>query len=260
MTNPYLDRRLVVVVPFYNEREWISSCLYSLLQQKDPHFHLVLVDNASTDGSAEVCEELLSAHATIPWQIIPETQKGTGAASDTGFRFAIEQGADFVARTDADCRPDPNWTAVIRREMARGESDFLIGPIAPRTDEPNTSLIHRTAFRAVYALVCAYGQLAYPRPRSDNPFHYRYLTAAGNNLAIAASLYVAVGGFPRTAIESKNEDHELAERVRRHTSRANWVKDMLVYNSVRRLRRYGLTQTLAWYRFKKAPGGEVDVR
>ena len=95
---------LWVVVPLHNEVAGIRPTLAALAAQRDRNFTLLLVDNGSTDGSADVVQHVLSTSTILRWHLIHEQQKGTGAAADTGFRFAIESGATHIGRTDADCR------------------------------------------------------------------------------------------------------------------------------------------------------------
>src|SRR5215218_1556081 len=103
-----------VVVPFFNEEKGIRKTLDSLIGQTDTNFTLLLVDNASTDRTVAVVETWRQAHPEWPIVLIVEPQKGTGAAADTGFRYAIAQGATHIARTDADCLPAPDWVAGLK--------------------------------------------------------------------------------------------------------------------------------------------------
>jgi hypothetical protein len=84
--------------------------------------------------------------------------------------------------------------------------------------------------------------------------------SAGCNLAITAALYEASGGFPRSAIEDVHEDRALVNRVRRVTSAYGIRRDVVVRGSVRRLRAYGLRNTLAWYLDHSYRPDVVDVR
>ena len=49
-----------VVVPYFNEKDYLPATLASLLAQELKPFQVILVDNASTDGSAEVCKKILA--------------------------------------------------------------------------------------------------------------------------------------------------------------------------------------------------------
>ncbi len=190
------------------------------------------------------------------YSIITETQKGTGAASDTGFRHAIAQGARWVARTDADCLPAPDWIARIRRAFVVEGLEFVAGRIVPRDDDEHLTPLDRVLIPAIVGVSHILGRLR----RHGTQFKYPYFVVAGNNLAITADLYLRAGGFPRTAIEEAHEDRALAERVRTLTARARLDNRMVVSNSTRRLKRYGYVATLLWYFDHLRVPEEVDVR
>ena len=257
---------LWVVVPFYNEARGIAPTLHALLQQTDQDFALLLVDNASTDDTAAAVAAVLgpplAADAPAPdqtgspYRLIGEARKGTGAASDTGFRHAIAHGARFIARTDADCLPDPTWVARVRESLIGEGLEFVAGRIAPRDDDLPLTLLDRAILPTVVAIATNIGALRRRGPQ----FRYRYFMAAGNNLAITADLYQRAGGFPRTAIEEEHEDRALSERVRTLTDRARWRRDLVVRNSIRRLRRHGYLRTVLWYWDHRGTPREVDVR
>lgn len=245
-------------MPFYNEAAGMLPTLEALAAQADRDFSLVLVDNASTDSSLVVAREFARAHAEMPIAIIGEQQKGTGAACDTGFRYAIQHGASHIARTDADCVPDVEWVRNLKRAFVEHGLDFVAGRIVPRTDEVPLSAFELGLIRLLVWFAERFGKLH----RRGRDFKYPYILAVGNNLAIAADLYLRAGGFPRTSIDHVHEDRVLSERVRTLTRRGGVRRDVIVANSVRRARRYGYWRTVLWYVAHKArPAGvEVDVR
>ena len=83
---------------------------------------------------------------------------------------------------------------------------------------------------------------------------------AGCNVAITADLYLKCGGFPRTKIEDVHEDRVLINNVRRHTDKFKASKDVVVYTSTRRVREWGLWNTLMWYADHKYKPEVVDIR
>jgi glycosyltransferase involved in cell wall biosynthesis len=242
---------LWVVVPAYNEENGIGATLAALAAQRDTDFTVVVVDNASTDRTAEVVAAFGGTH------LIGEERKGTGAAADTGMRYAIEQGATHLARTDADCLPDPGWITGIRRGFADG-LQLIGGRLRPRTDEFPLRWWEKRLLPSVVELAALFGRV---RPGNrDGRYQGPYVMCPGCNLAITAELYVASGGFPRTAIEEVHEDRALVNQVRRVTSAYGRRNDVLVLGSVRRLRAYGLRDTLAWYADHRVRPDVVDVR
>jgi glycosyltransferase involved in cell wall biosynthesis len=244
-----------VVVPYFNEARGMITTLEALAGQSDTAYALVLVDNGSTDGSAAVAAGFAASHPELSVYLMDEPQKGTGAASDTGCRFAIARGARWLARTDADCLPRRDWVAALKRALGDG-LEFVAGKIKPRGDECPLSAMDRVVLPALVWVAEHYGKLHRRGPQ----FRYPYLLAAGNNLAITADLYLRAGGFPRTRIEDEHEDRALSEKVRTLTRRGAVRRDVVVYNSVRRAKAYGYLNTLRWYRNHCFHPQVVDVR
>jgi glycosyltransferase involved in cell wall biosynthesis len=250
------ESALFVVVPFYNEERGMGATLEALAEQSDQEYSLILVDNASSDGSAALAGQFATENRQIDVSVISEPQKGTGAASDTGFRFAISKGAEWIARTDADCLPAQDWVANIKVALRDEGLEFVAGSILPRTDEEPLTRERRMTIRMMLWLAENYGKIHRRGPQ----FKYPYFMAAGNNLAISASLYEQSGGFPRSRLEELNEDRALSERVRTLTSRGALRRNIVVRNSVRRVRAYGAINTLRWYRNRGYRPDEVDIR
>ena len=242
-----------MVVPVYNEAAGIRPTLEALAAQDDDDFDVIFVDNGSTDASADV----IRAFGHPRWRIVPEPQKGTGAAADTGMRAAIAAGAALLARTDADCLPRHDWTAAIRRSLTIEGLGLVGGELVPRHDE-GLSLRRRVLLRAAVELAEAFGRIR-PGNRSAE-YLGPYMMAAGCNVGITAALYDAAGGFPRTAIEDLHEDRALVNAVRRITDRYARRRDVVVYGSSRRVNAWGLKNTLLWYKDHAYRPDHVDIR
>jgi glycosyltransferase involved in cell wall biosynthesis len=224
-----------VVVPAYNEAARITGTLDALAAQTDLDFTLLVVDNNSLDRTTEV----VRAHPAVRAQLIVEPHKGVGCAVDTGFRYAISHGAVYLARTDADCLPRPGWLAAARASFAAG-AGLVCGRITARRDE------HGRPGRAIFAtlvwLAAAFGRL---RPaHREAGYLAPYRMHAGNNMAITAELYEACGGMPRRPSPT---DRAFLNRVRRTTAAIVHTRSMVVENSTRRLRAYGVLGTAKWY-------------
>jgi glycosyltransferase involved in cell wall biosynthesis len=230
---------LWVIVPAYNEQSRIGSTLAALAAQSDLDFRLAVVDNGSTDRTAELAR-CFAATAPMPTDVLTEAEKGVGAAVDTGFRHAIAHGATMLARTDADCLPHHGWVAAVRAALGAG-AGMACGRIRARTDEHG--LAARAGFRIVVALAAAFGRVR-PANRASGEYLAPYRMHAGNNMAIRSDLYLRVGGMPRRPSPT---DRMFLNRVRRHTSAIVHCRGMVVENSTRRLRSYGLIGTARWY-------------
>ncbi|MFB7875885.1 glycosyltransferase family 2 protein [Nocardia sp. NPDC056064] len=247
---------LWVVIPAFNEERGIEATLEAVAAQHDTDFAVVVVDNTSTDRTVEIVEKFAARYPLPRIEVITEAQKGTGAAADTGMRYAIAQGATLLARTDADCLPAPDWTARIRAGFDSGLR-LVSGQLVPRTDE-GVSWLDRTIIRVALELASAFGKVRSGNrdPRYLGP----YVMTPGCNMAITAELYVAAGGFPRTAIEDLHEDRALVNAVRTITTDYGLRRDVRVHGSNRRVRAWGIRKTLAWYADHRYRPDVVDIR
>ncbi|MFF9347088.1 glycosyltransferase [Streptomyces sp. NPDC014734] len=249
---------LWAVIPAYDEERSIGATLTALAAQSDTGFTLVVVDNASTDGTAAVVRRF-AATAPFPVHVVDEAEPGPGAAADTGFRFAVAHGAALLVRTDADCLPAPDWIATARAEFARG-AEMVCGRSVPRRDE-SPSFAERHLLPALVRLTSLYGRYrgAHRHPRYRAP----YVLCHGHNLAITADLYVRCGGAPRLPLRDSSDDVELLNRAREHSHRIVRSERLVVRASLRRLRAWGARRTLLWYwdrRYLPADDREVHVR
>jgi glycosyltransferase involved in cell wall biosynthesis len=232
-----LTGRLWVIVPAYNEARRIRTTLDALATQSDVDFTLLVVDNASVDGTADVVREFAAA-APMPVRLLAEPEKGVGCAVDTGFRYAIASGAVLLARTDADCLPRPGWVAAARAALDGG-AGMVSGRITARRDENGP--LARAGFAMAVAVAGAFGRL---RPAHRGDYLAPYRMHAGNNMAITAELYQRCGGMPRRPSPT---DRTFLNRVRRTTASIARSRVMVVENSTRRLRVYGVVRTARWY-------------
>ena len=232
--------RMWVVVPAHQEAARIGATLDALAAQHDRDFTLLVVDNASTDSTGDLVRRF-ARRAAFPVLLLTEPEKGVGCAVDTGFRYAIGQGAEIVARTDADCLPRPGWTAAARAALGTTERGMACGRLTARRDEHGP--LGRAAFRVLVCLAALFGRLR-PAHRGRRGYLAPYRMHAGNNMAITAGLYLDAGGMPRRPSPT---DRAFLNRVRRHTTAIARCEGMIVENSTRRLRAYGVIGTARWY-------------
>lgn len=252
-----MSPKLTVVLPAYNEEDHVLPTLSALRSQTDTDFDVVFVDNGSTDATKEIITNYIATHGLVRWHIIDEPQKGTGAAADTGMRWAAKHGAVYIARTDTDCLPREDWVEQIKREMDGG-TRFIAGKLKPRTDEYPLPWWNYRVLDGAVTVAEFFGKV---RPSNRGPeFHGSYVMTAGCNVAITAELYLKSGGFPRTKIEDVHEDRELINNVRRVTGNFIASKDVVVYTSTRRVKEWGLWNTLMWYADHAYKPEVVDIR
>ena len=87
-----------IVIPTYNGSRFIAEALSSLLAQSHPPDQIVVVDNASTDGTADLVHEQFPDVVLLRRSV----NGGFGAACNDGIRLALQNGADFVCLMNQD--------------------------------------------------------------------------------------------------------------------------------------------------------------
>lgn len=95
-----------VVVPTYNERENIGALIPRILEL--PRFRVLVVDDNSPDGTAEVVGEMARCEPRVGL-LSRAGKQGLGTAYIAGFRRALAEGAQFIFEMDADFSHDPSY-------------------------------------------------------------------------------------------------------------------------------------------------------
>jgi len=110
--------RVAVVIPAHNEEASLPRVLDAIPTGLVEE--VVVVDNASTDGTAAVAR---SRGATL----VEERRRGYGAACQAGIDYLRRKRPDAVVFLDADFSDDPGEMAGLLAPLARGECDLVIG-------------------------------------------------------------------------------------------------------------------------------------
>lgn len=115
--------KVVIVIPTYNERENLRDLLPQVLSA-DPRIEVLVVDDASPDGSASLVEEMRVQNPRV--HLLRRAGKmGLGSAYVAGFARALELGADLVFEMDADFSHNPKYIPDFLRAIET--HDLVIG-------------------------------------------------------------------------------------------------------------------------------------
>jgi dolichol-phosphate mannosyltransferase len=108
----------LVIIPTYNEIENIQRMLDTVMAL-DPAFHVLIVDDGSPDGTANVVKENQKAQDRI--HILERSGKlGLGTAYIAGFRWALKQGYDLIYEMDCDFSHNPKDLVRLRKACMQG--------------------------------------------------------------------------------------------------------------------------------------------
>ena len=109
----------------WNRVDCLKDCVKSLLEINYPNYDIIVVDNASTDGSPEEVER------NFPFVKLIRNKENLGYAegNNIGIKYAIEKGDDYVLLLNDDVVVDPNF---LRELVEVAEGDPRIGAVGPR--------------------------------------------------------------------------------------------------------------------------------
>ncbi len=114
----------LVIIPTYNEKSNIARILDIIFNLKLPNLDILVVDDNSPDGTADIVKEAQENHESI-FLLEREGKLGLGTAYITGFLFALERDYDYIFEMDADLSHDPkeipNFLDAIK------DADLIIG-------------------------------------------------------------------------------------------------------------------------------------
>lgn len=99
--------QLTVVIPTYNEAENLDKLVSALFHLPIPELSLLVVDDNSPDGTGNLADELARQHAGHFSVLHRQGKLGLGTAYISGFRAALDSGAEAIAQMDADFSHPP---------------------------------------------------------------------------------------------------------------------------------------------------------
>jgi len=115
---------VLVMVPPFNERDNVGEVLRRLLRSA-PGAHTLVIDDGSSDGTAEIVAQLARDHPEVS-MLEREQKLGLGTAYLTGFRWGLERGYTTLVEMDADLSHDPAELPALVSAIEHG-ADLAIG-------------------------------------------------------------------------------------------------------------------------------------
>ena len=86
-----------VIIPVFNVRPYLAKALESVIRQTYSHLEIIVVDDGSTDGSGDICDEFAARDERI--KVIHQENRGLSAARNAGLDRAA---GEYIAFLDSD--------------------------------------------------------------------------------------------------------------------------------------------------------------
>ncbi len=126
--------KISVIVPVYNSIRHLGGCVESLLKQDDENYEIILVDDASTDGSAAVCDELAAADKRI--RALHPIHSGAAGARNAGI---VNASGKLICFVDSDDYVESCYLTYLRKLLEENDADIsACGHDKPLRQEINT--------------------------------------------------------------------------------------------------------------------------
>jgi glycosyltransferase involved in cell wall biosynthesis len=215
-----LESELAVILPARNEQLSLPTCLASLLAQSEPgfelgrHWHLILVNDNSTDQTQQIAEQLAAQHPGLTILQAPPIDpsnprtgfNGKTQACWLGAQYAIEHHQPtWLLFTDADTIHAANSLSRAMREAEKHHAGIL--SYSPR--QITTGLLQLTVTPLIFSELAT----VYPPAQVSDPAN-RLAAANGQFLLIDRQAYTDIGGHRAVGPEIL-EDVALARNLKR---------------------------------------------
>lgn len=208
-----------VVIPAWNEEERIADCMLNATTQSVAPLEVLIVDNHSTDRTAQIVRDFIEAHPDTPVRLLHQ-DKEQGLIPTRNYGLDQAKG-NILGRIDADCMLKPDWIEVVSH-LFEEDPDAMgaTGPVA-YYDMPGKELglksdnkVRKTVYRA-----------------DDG----RYLLF-GSNMALRASAWKTIRTeVCRDKADIMHEDVDVSLHLIDHNFKTVYCQDMNAGISARRM-------------------------
>jgi glycosyltransferase involved in cell wall biosynthesis len=212
-----------VVLPFFNEERFLGATLASLAAQTRAPDRIVLVDNASTDGSLDIARAFAAANPAFNVDVRREARAGKASALALGLS---DLRAGFVATCDADTYYPPDYLARAEALFEKGSDIAAVLAFGVRSQDRAQSVALRLKGAAMAAIA----------PRQTH--------GGGYGQAFRADALHRAGGFSPERWRYCLMDHEIMHRIVKAGGRLGYDIDHWCVPSPRRSDRSRVRWTL----------------
>ena len=181
-----------VIIPSYNRPDQLERCLNAVVTQDIEDFEIVVVDDGSPTPLETVCKRFGGKV-----RCLRQDNAGPATARNVGARSTS---ASFIAFTDDDCQPRPDWLSKLKSAHA-SQPDRLVGGAV-------FNALPEDPFASASQALCDYLYDYFDAAHGRMPFF------TSNNIAMSRDRFEMIGGFDQTFEWAAAEDRDFGLRWR----------------------------------------------
>jgi glycosyltransferase involved in cell wall biosynthesis len=207
-----------IVIPAYNEEASIRACVTAAIFQTSPASEIIVVDNKSTDGTAEIVAAIQREHPESPVVYFQQNEE-QGLVPTRNFGLDRAQGS-VIGRIDADSVIEPNWVEEVQKAFTDESVAAATGPVL-YYDMP----LRRFGLKAD-------DQVRRIILKLSRDYHFLF----GSNMAIRRTAWLAIRDQTcRDEGDELHEDIDLSVHLAQNDLAVAYVPTMVSGMSARRL-------------------------
>ncbi len=109
-----------IIIPVYNSEKYLGNCIRSIVEQNFKQFEVLLINDGSTDGSADICNKWAQQDSRI--KAFHQNNAGVSSARNKGIENAT---GDYILFVDSDDAVSPNYFASIHNAVKNNDVDLV---------------------------------------------------------------------------------------------------------------------------------------
>ena len=126
-----IEQQLIsIIIPVYNKAEYVEDCIQSVVSQDFDNFEVIVVEDGSTDNSAEICDKLAAKYPNVT--VLHPENGGVTAARRIGYERSK---GEFITFVDADDKMLPGALRRLYDEMLATGADEVVARYINQHDE-----------------------------------------------------------------------------------------------------------------------------
>jgi len=217
--------KISVIIPARNEEKYIESCIRSVKLQNFSDYEIIVVDNGSTDKTAEIAK-------TLGVRVVSEPKVGLPRAREKGREIA---NGDLLVYLDADMKIPPLYLSRIFEHFEKhGNAVAVSNPFFFYDGNWRINVLTRFFFKIFFPIYCkSLKVLTIPR------------VLFGANFAIRREALEKIGGFDNS-LEFYGEDTDISKRISKEGD-IDFISDLCTFTSARRYTEQGILKTTFVY-------------